>query len=75
MSSVDEGARMLAENEGEREGKGGGDGGGGGAPVVEKGMLHIELARPIVVDWNNGRVVVGDNEEEVRRLVETLPTE
>lgn len=34
---------------------------------------EVDLVRPIVVDWNNGRVVVGGNEEEVRKLVETLP--
>lgn len=59
VSNVDEGARMLAESEAP-----------GGV-----GMLHVELVRPIVVDWNNGRVVVGDNEAEVRKLVETLPTD
>ena len=71
MSNVDEGARALAESEeGKRE-----DVGGGGAVLASEavGMLHVELVRPIVVDWNNGRVVIGDKEEEVRKLVETLP--
>ena len=35
--------------------------------------MEVELVRPILVDWNNGRVVVGADEEEVRNLVETLP--
>merc|ERR1711939_64212 len=29
--------------------------------------------RPVTVDWNNGRAVVGDDESELMRLVRTLP--
>ncbi|RPA99114.1 hypothetical protein L873DRAFT_1739202 [Choiromyces venosus 120613-1] len=39
-------------------------GGGGG----EGGMV-----RPLLVDWNNGRAVVGADEGAVLRLLETLP--
>ena len=76
VSNVDEGARALAESEeGKREDVGGGGAAGAGAVLASEavGMLHVELVRPIVVDWNNGRVVIGDKEEEVRKLVETLP--
>ncbi|EGP92432.1 unnamed protein product [Zymoseptoria tritici ST99CH_1A5] len=31
--------------------------------------------RPITVDWNNGRAVVGENESEILKLVKTLPKE
>ncbi|KAI6905444.1 hypothetical protein KC318_g6292 [Hortaea werneckii] len=31
--------------------------------------------RPVTVDWNNGRAVVGDDESELMRLVRTLPKE
>jgi len=71
ISSFDEGARALAEKEAKslaEEAEGG------------VGVLRVELVRPILVDWNNGRVVVGGNEEdlkrfeeEVKKLVETLP--
>jgi len=44
------------------EGEGGGGGGGGGGMV-----------RPLLVDWNNGRAVVGGDESAVLRLLETLP--
>merc|ERR1711939_540204 len=29
--------------------------------------------RPVTVDWNNGRAVVGDDESELMRLIRTLP--
>jgi predicted methyltransferase MtxX (methanogen marker protein 4) len=29
--------------------------------------------RPVVVDWNQGRAVVGDNESEILKLVRDLP--
>ncbi|CAK4031619.1 hypothetical protein CB0940_01988 [Lecanosticta acicola] len=31
--------------------------------------------RPVTVDWNNGRAVVGDNESEIMKLVRTIPKE
>ncbi|KAI7280059.1 hypothetical protein KC345_g5001 [Hortaea werneckii] len=31
--------------------------------------------RPVTVDWNNGRAVVGDDESELMKLVRTLPKE
>ncbi|KAI5799483.1 thioredoxin-like protein [Pyronema domesticum] len=31
------------------------------------------FTRPTVVDWNNGRVVIGPDEKAVKKLVETLP--
>ncbi|KAI7108153.1 hypothetical protein KC352_g36630, partial [Hortaea werneckii] len=31
--------------------------------------------RPVTVDWNNGRAVVGDDESELMRLIRTLPKE
>ncbi|KAK8210281.1 hypothetical protein M8818_003448 [Zalaria obscura] len=31
--------------------------------------------RPLVVDWNNGRAVVGDNEPEIVKLLKTIPKE
>ncbi|PUU77516.1 thioredoxin-like protein [Tuber borchii] len=37
------------------------EGGGGG------------MVRPLLVDWNNGRAVVGGDEGAVLRLLETLP--
>lgn len=71
ISSFDEGVRALAEKEAKNLAEEGG---------VGVGTLHVELVRPILVDWNNGRVVVGGNEEdlkrlreEVKKLVETLP--
>ncbi|KAF8428349.1 thioredoxin-like protein [Tirmania nivea] len=71
ISTFSEGARALAEKESKNLAEEGGKG---------PGVLNIELVRPIVVDWNNGRVVVGGNEEdlkrleeEVKKLVETLP--
>ncbi|KAI5809976.1 thioredoxin-like protein [Peziza echinospora] len=33
----------------------------------------ISLHRPILVDWNNGRVVLGGDINEVKTLVNTLP--
>lgn len=29
--------------------------------------------RPLVVDWNSGRAVAGENESEIMKLVRTLP--
>ncbi|KAH0553147.1 hypothetical protein GP486_006667 [Trichoglossum hirsutum] len=29
--------------------------------------------RPLIVDWNNGRAVIGDNESEILKMLETLP--
>ncbi|EMC94759.1 hypothetical protein BAUCODRAFT_73570 [Baudoinia panamericana UAMH 10762] len=29
--------------------------------------------RPVTVDWNNGRAVVGDDESELTKLIKTLP--
>ncbi|KAF7191383.1 putative redox protein fmp46, mitochondrial [Pseudocercospora fuligena] len=31
--------------------------------------------RPVTVDWNNGRAVVGENESEILKLVKSLPKE
>lgn len=28
---------------------------------------------PVVVDWNNGRAVAGENESEIMKLLESLP--
>jgi len=70
VSNAEEGAWVLAEREAQKQGDDSEKGVGAGA-----GVLHFELVRPIVVDWNNGRVVVGGSEEEVRKLVETLPHE
>ena len=68
ISSFNEGSRALAEKEAKSLAENRG------------GLLDVELVRPILVDWNNGRVVVGGDEEdskrfeeEVKRLVETLP--
>ncbi|KAK2790406.1 hypothetical protein FQN51_002493 [Onygenales sp. PD_10] len=32
-----------------------------------------EFIRPVVVDWNNGKAVIGDNESEIMRLVSQIP--
>ncbi|KAJ5698996.1 hypothetical protein N7462_001001 [Penicillium macrosclerotiorum] len=32
------------------------------------------FARPVTVDWVNGRAVIGDNESEILRMVRQLPT-
>jgi len=40
--------------------------------LVEKDA-EASLVRPLVVDWNNGRVVVGDNESKVKELIDSLP--
>ncbi|KAK2803679.1 hypothetical protein FQN50_006895 [Emmonsiellopsis sp. PD_5] len=40
--------------------KAGGDGNGG-------------FVRPVVVDWNNGKAVIGDNESEIMKLVSQIP--
>jgi len=29
--------------------------------------------RPVTVDWNNGRVVPGDNESEILKMLDSLP--
>ena len=50
--------RLLKAEEG-KEGKEGGGGGG--------------MVRPLLIDWNNGRAVVGRDEGAVLRLLETLP--
>ena len=31
--------------------------------------------RPVVVDWNQGRAVVGENESEILKLVRDVPSE
>ncbi|CZT24522.1 uncharacterized protein RCC_10247 [Ramularia collo-cygni] len=31
--------------------------------------------RPITVDWNNGRAVVGESESEIMKLVKSVPSE
>ncbi|KAI9709943.1 MAG: hypothetical protein M1820_003021 [Bogoriella megaspora] len=31
--------------------------------------------RPVVVDWNNGRAVVGEDQSEILRLLKTIPKE
>ena len=51
---------LKVEEAGRKEGKEGGGGGGG-------------MVRPLLVDWNNGRAVVGGDEGAVLRLLETLP--
>ncbi|PWW78382.1 hypothetical protein C7212DRAFT_27763, partial [Tuber magnatum] len=52
-----------ARSEGDAVGllRGQGERGGGG------------MVRPLLVDWNNGRAVVGGDEGAVLRLLETLP--
>ncbi|KAI5846062.1 thioredoxin-like protein [Tricharina praecox] len=32
-----------------------------------------KVLRPLLVDWNNGRVVLGGDEKAIQKLVETLP--
>ncbi|EEA22725.1 hypothetical protein TMatcc_001573 [Talaromyces marneffei ATCC 18224] len=34
-----------------------------------KKLSEIGFARPIVVDWSNGKAVIGDNESEILRLL------
>nr|POE79504.1 putative redox protein fmp46, mitochondrial [Quercus suber] len=34
-----------------------------------------KFQRPVIVDWNNGRAVVGDDESEILKLVKSLPKE
>ncbi|KAK6537776.1 hypothetical protein TWF694_010684 [Orbilia ellipsospora] len=51
-----------------------------GAKGVTDAMKILEgangseaLKRPIVVDWNNGRVVLGEKPSALKQLVESLP--
>ncbi|OAX81276.1 hypothetical protein ACJ72_04384 [Emergomyces africanus] len=32
-----------------------------------------KFVRPVVVDWNNGTAVIGDNESEILKLVREIP--
>ncbi|KAG0642440.1 thioredoxin-like protein, partial [Tuber brumale] len=41
--------------------------------VEEEGGGGGGMVRPLLVDWNNGRAVVGGDESAVLRLLETLP--
>ncbi|TGZ85391.1 hypothetical protein EX30DRAFT_337756 [Ascodesmis nigricans] len=42
--------------------------------LEEGGEISSErLLRPLLVDWNNGRAVLGPDEVSVRRLLQTLP--
>ncbi|KAK1031887.1 hypothetical protein LTR33_016899 [Friedmanniomyces endolithicus] len=34
---------------------------------------HTAFQRPVAVDWNHGRAVVGDNESELMKLIRSLP--
>ncbi|KAK5175249.1 uncharacterized protein LTR77_000386 [Saxophila tyrrhenica] len=36
---------------------------------------EMSFVRPVVVDWNNGRAVTGDNESEIMDLIRSLPKE
>ncbi|PGH07485.1 hypothetical protein GX51_01786 [Blastomyces parvus] len=33
------------------------------------------FVRPVVVDWNNGTAVIGDNESEILKLVREIPAD
>ncbi|KAF8250508.1 hypothetical protein K440DRAFT_597347 [Wilcoxina mikolae CBS 423.85] len=39
-----------------------------GGPTSSESVL-----RPLLVDWNNGRAVLGEDEKAIKNLVETLP--
>lgn len=34
----------------------------------------MRVLRPLLVDWNNGRAVIGADEKAIKNIVETLPT-
>ncbi|GIZ38967.1 hypothetical protein CKM354_000236100 [Cercospora kikuchii] len=36
---------------------------------------EASFQRPVTVDWNNGRAVVGENESEILKLVKSVPKE
>ncbi|KAI9817476.1 MAG: hypothetical protein M1827_001086 [Pycnora praestabilis] len=31
--------------------------------------------RPVIVDWNNGRAIIGENKSEILKMLSTLPEE
>ncbi|KAK6355369.1 hypothetical protein TWF696_004478 [Orbilia brochopaga] len=41
--------------------------------ILEGANNADKLKRPIVVDWNNGKVVLGENQSALKQLVESLP--
>ncbi|KAL7273603.1 hypothetical protein RUND412_003528 [Rhizina undulata] len=43
--------------------------------ILEEGGKEAgeRLLRPLLVDWNNGRAVLGADEKKVKELVDTLP--
>ncbi|KAI9804967.1 MAG: hypothetical protein M1833_006270 [Piccolia ochrophora] len=44
------------------------------ADAMKKLKESVEnFQRPVTVDWNNGRTVLGDNESEILKLINTLP--
>ncbi|KAF2479650.1 thioredoxin-like protein [Neohortaea acidophila] len=48
----------------------------GGSDALRRFKQNEKVfTRPVVVDWNNGRAVVGDNESEIMKLVRSLPKE
>jgi arsenate reductase-like glutaredoxin family protein len=49
-----------------------------GASTVSDALRKLKesgdnFQRPVVVDWNQGKAVVGDNESEILKLVKELP--
>ncbi|KAF3941658.1 hypothetical protein ABW19_dt0204535 [Dactylella cylindrospora] len=43
--------------------------------ILEKANGQDVLKRPITVDWNNGKVVLGDKQSAIKQLVDSLPKE
>ncbi|KAF4551710.1 putative redox protein fmp46 [Elsinoe fawcettii] len=43
------------------------------ADALKKVRQGSQISRPLLVDWNKGQVVAGDNESEILKLVKALP--
>ncbi|KAF8472627.1 hypothetical protein BDZ91DRAFT_846141 [Kalaharituber pfeilii] len=47
---------------------------GAGELAAKEGnrLEGVDIVRPLLVDWNNGRVVVGDDDAAVKKIIESI---
>ncbi|KAG8631601.1 hypothetical protein KVT40_000741 [Elsinoe batatas] len=43
------------------------------ADALKKVRQGSQISRPLLVDWNKGQIVTGDNESEILKMVKALP--
>jgi len=68
--------RSILEYVGEARARDVVDGAAGVRDAIQK--LELDKKRfkaPVIVDWNNGKAVIGDNESEILKMIKSLPQE